>query len=140
MPSSPKLYTIQEYGGFVQSQQPVPGYQILPESSFQALEDYLLQSRGLTDQSEAVDFLSLSVRRGIGKVITAKNYVGVIALKDGTVIETLPKIHAVEESLERTRDILLRMLRSLRHAPFKEFSWSGLRSSKLSIFEVFMRM
>ena len=87
MPSSPKLYTIQEYGGFVQSQQPVPGYQILPESSFQALEDYLLQSRGLTDQSEAVDFLSLSVRRGIGKVITAKNYVGVIALKDGTVIE-----------------------------------------------------
>lgn len=94
MPTSPKHYTILEFGGFVESQQPVSDFQNLPKHVFQALEDYILQSKGLTDQSEALDFLSLSVRRGIGKVITARNYVGVIALKDGTVVEILPKIHA----------------------------------------------
>jgi 5-methylcytosine-specific restriction enzyme subunit McrC len=33
----------------------------------------------------------------VGKVITARNYVGVITMLDGTVIEILPKIFSLED-------------------------------------------
>ena len=36
--------------------------------------------------------MGISFRKEIGKIITAKNYIGVITFDDGTAIEILPKI------------------------------------------------
>ena len=50
--------------------------------------------------------MNLSAKRNVGKVLRAKNYVGVVQLKNGTQIEILPKIH--ERSEEDSKTVFLK--------------------------------
>lgn len=82
------FYQIKEYDSFI-SDKEIAGYKTLPESIFQQLEDFILTNR--SKDTDALELMGLSAKKGIGKVITAKNYVGIITLNDGTTIEILPK-------------------------------------------------
>lgn len=137
MSSSNKLFTIFEYGGFVQGALPFGKFQPLPERTFKALEEFILSNNS---NSDAVELLSLSVRRGIGKIITAHNYVGLITTKDGTVIEILPKIYNGGIDIADTKRIFLEMLKTLKDVSFKDFNLSNLHVDRLSIFEIFIAM
>lgn len=138
MRSSNKTYTITEYGGFTRGTS-VSGYQSLPERTFDALETFILaNTSGI--ETEAVELLSLSARRGIGKIITARNYVGLITMTDGTVIEILPKIAGGDISYGDTKRIFLEMLRTLKDVTFKDFNVSNLHTDRLSLLEIFIKM
>ena len=138
MSSCAKAYTIKEYGSFSRGKA-VEGYKKLPPETFDALEMFILASNsGAT--TDAIELMSLSARRGIGKVITARNYVGVITMNDGTVIEILPKIANEEDDDDKTRKIFLEMLKTLKDVRFKDFSISGLKTERLDLFEIFIRM
>ena len=64
MRSLNKTYTITEYNGFTRGATAF-GYQALPEKAFDALESFILGN--ITDEeTEAVEFFSMSARRGIG--------------------------------------------------------------------------
>jgi len=104
MSSSIKTYTITEFGGFVRSGLPPAGCQLLPERSFDALEEFILANYSESD-TDAEELLSLSVWSGLGKSIAVKNYVGLITMKDGTVIEILPKIQCGGRQADLFRDI-----------------------------------
>ena len=145
MSSSRKHYTITEYEGFVNEDKLMPGYDHLPKGYtkipgkvFDALEASILSYRH-GNEAETIELLSLSAGRGVGKTITARNYVGVITMKDGTVIEILPKIHGDipgnpnDERIKATRDIFLKMLRTLRDSPFKEFRTANLKTERMNI-------
>ncbi len=110
MPSCNKTFTITEYSGFTRSVEAF-GYEALPQKTFDALEAFILAN---TDDGEtgAVELLSLSARRSVGKVITARNYVGLITMTDGTVIEILPKISGNGISQKETKQIFLEMLKT----------------------------
>jgi len=138
MPTSTKPYTITEYGGFIQNGLSFPGYEPLPKNTFDALEAFILANHSESD-TDPVELLSISARRGVGKIITAKNYVGLITMNDGTVIEILPKIHG-NTKIEDIRPIFLEMLRSLKDVPFKEFNASNLKTDRLTLFEIFISM
>lgn len=84
-----KTYQIIEYGSFVRDKE-VVGYTSLPQDTFDALENFVLSNS--SKDTDALELMGLSARKGIGKIITAKNYVGVITMEDGTTIEILPKI------------------------------------------------
>jgi 5-methylcytosine-specific restriction enzyme subunit McrC len=139
MRSSTKTFTILEYDGFVRNGLTFDGYQSLPKRTFDALEAFILANY-TGSNIEPVEFLSLSARRGIGKIITARNYVGLITMKDGTVIEILPKICSDYVSKEDTKRIFLEMMRTLKDTPFKNFNVSNLNTDKLSLFEIFISM
>ena len=134
-----EIFTITEYGGFVQGKLSFAGYAALPKPTFDAIESFILANHS-ENRTETLELLSLSVRRGIGKVITARNYVGIIAMKNGIVIEILPKIHGVNANEQKTKDIFLDMLRTLRNVPFKGFNMSHLKTDRLSLFEIFIAM
>lgn len=138
MRSCDKTYTITEYGGFTRGVA-LYGYQGLPENTFDALEAFILANNTGTE-TEAVELLSLSARRGIGKIITARNYVGLITMADGTVIEILPKIVGDDFSESDTKRIFLEMLRTLKDVTFKDFNVSSLRTDRLSMLEIFIKM
>jgi len=90
-----------------------------------------------------LELMGLSARRGIGRVITAKNYVGIITMNDGTTIEILPKItSAIEDDADgkRTKQLLIDMLRTLRNAPFKSMQTASVDIARLNTLEVFIRM
>ncbi|MDR2750038.1 MAG: McrC family protein [Clostridiales bacterium] len=133
-----KTYTITEYGGFTRGGSPLGTLSPLPEKTFDALERFLL-SNSSDARTAPQELMSLSSRKGTGKVITAKNYVGLIALKDGSAIEILPKIHD-GASIPETKRVFLGMLKTLKNAPFKDLKVSGLQSDKLNILEIFISM
>ena len=133
-----KTYQITEYGSFVRDRE-VQGSISLPQGTFDALENFILtnSSKG----TDALEFMGLSARKGIGKIITAKNYVGVISMDDGTTIEILPKIYSNEtEDTGKAKKLLIDMLKTLRNSPFKSLQTTNVDIEKMSIFEVFIRM
>ena len=138
MPSCNKTFTITEYSGFTRGVEAF-GYEALPQNTFDALEAFILAN---TDDGEtgAVELLSLSARRSVGKVITARNYVGLITMTDGTVIEILPKISGNGISQKETKQIFLEMLKTLNDVNFKNFNVSNLRTDRLDLFEIFIKM
>lgn len=138
MHSSNKTYTITEYGGFTRGTAAY-GYQALPEKTFDALEAFILANNTDTG-TEVVELLSLSARRGIGKIITARNYVGLITMADGTVIEILPKIVGGDITEGDTKRIFLEMLKTLKDVAFKDFNVSHLHTDRMSLLEIFIKM
>lgn len=133
-----KTYQTTEYGSFVRDKE-VIGHTSLPQDTFDALENFVLSNS--TNDSDALDIMGISVRKGIGKIITVKNYVGVITMDDGTSIEILPKIYSKENFTDgKVKQLLIDMLKTLRNAPFKNLQNTNVNIEKLSIFEIFIRM
>ena len=134
------VYQIEEYGSFVSGKE-IAGYKTLPESVFCQLEEFILTNR--SRNADALEVMGLSAKKHVGKVITAKNYVGIITLKDGTAIEILPKIHSavMDDDLgTRNKRLLIEMLKTLRETPFKSLQISHVNIEKMNIFEIFIRM
>lgn len=133
-----KIYQITEYGSFVRDKE-IPGSISLPPDTFDSLENFVLSNN--TEDADALELMGISARKGIGKIITAKNYVGVITLNDGTTIEILPKVFSQETITdEKVKNLLVDMLKSLRNAPFKSLQTTNINIGKLNIFEIFIRM
>ena len=134
------VYQIREHGSFITGQQ-MDGCVTLPPHTFQQLEDFILTNR--SRETDTLELMGLSARKGVGRVITAKNYVGIITMNDGTTIEILPKIYSdVDDDAygTRTKKLLIDMLRTLRDTPFKSLQTSSVDIARLNILEVFIRM
>lgn len=130
-------YRIKEYESFTrQVKVSAVGFHMLPEKVFDSLERFILENKP-QDDTQAWEFLSLSVKQG-NKVISAKNYVGVITMNDGTTIEILPKLDRAEES--ETIRVFRDMLRTVKELPFKSFKEANVMSDRMTLFEVFIRM
>jgi 5-methylcytosine-specific restriction enzyme subunit McrC len=112
-------------------------YKYLDEASFNQLEALILSfSNG--EEADAVDFFNLTSRRKVGKVIRAKNYVGIVQLKSGTQIQVLPKIDTGD--IADTKSTFLRMLKSMRDFPSKVFNETNLKLDRMSLYEVFINL
>ena len=131
-----KTYTITEYGSFVKDKH-IDGYRHLPAKVFDRLEDFILENA--EKGNETADLMGVSVRKNVGRIITAKNHVGVIALNDGNVIEILPKIYG-EDNENEVKKLLIKMLRTVQTSPFKSMQSTNVDVDKLPIFEIFIRM
>lgn len=133
------IYQIQEYGSFITGKD-IDGYVTLPERTFEQLENFILSNR--SKDTDALELMGLSARKGVGKVITTKNYVGVITMNDGTTIEILPKVYSAidDSSGKRTKKLLIDMLRTLRDSPYRALQTTNVNIEKMNIFEVFIRM
>lgn len=136
-----KSYTITEYGSFSRGVE-AKGYVKLPEETFDALEQFVLSNN--SKNADALELMGVSARKGVGHIITAKNYVGVVSMKDGTTIEIYPKIYSetAEEDKEnvRVKKLLVDMLKTLRNSPFKSLQTANVNIERMSVFEVFIRM
>ncbi|MBV6717336.1 McrC family protein [Paenibacillus chitinolyticus] len=137
-------YTIKEYDSFTKNPNITTAtYHFLPEPVFDQLEQFVLSNRQESATgTEAIELMTVTSKRGIGKVISARNYVGLITMSNGTEIEILPKIYSRidESSAAETKRVFLHMLRSLKEMPFKHLNFSNLNLEKHTILEIFIRM
>lgn len=108
------------------------GNLVIPKKVFNEIKQFILKN------SEHAQFLKPSYKNGLGEVLQAQNYVGLIQTKDGTTIEILPKIQNVEE--EKAKEILIKMLKTLKKSPFKNFNMAHLKSTKMPLLEIFITM
>ncbi|WP_141046715.1 McrC family protein [Aliarcobacter cryaerophilus] len=104
----------------------------IKKETFDSLEKFVLENE------KTAQYLKITTKSGFGKVLQAQNYVGVIQTKDGTTIEILPKIK--NAATEKSKDILIKMLKTLKNSPFKNLSVANLKSSKIPLFEIFISM
>lgn len=110
----------------------------LSKKQFLAIEDFVL-SNELPDSD---NYLKLG-QSGNKKFLQAQNYIGVIQLKDGLTIEILPKIAKLNKNPnqhEVTRQIVIKMLKTLRNSPFKETKTVNLKVQKMPLLEIFISM
>jgi len=122
--------TIREYN-FLSTKEGSQGECISPKN-FEAIENFILSNE------QAIPYLKITTKKGYGKVLQAQNYVGVLQTKDGTTIEILPKIREVDT--KTSKEILIKMLKTLKKSPFKNFNMAHLKSSKMPLLEIFISM
>ena len=108
------------------------GNLVVPKKVFDELKQFILKN------SEQSLFLKPSYKSGLGETLQAQNYVGVIQTQDGTTIEILPKIENVDKN--KSKEILIKMLKTLKKSPFKNFNMANLKSSKIPLLEIFITM
>ncbi|WP_172200032.1 McrC family protein [Saccharibacillus qingshengii] len=122
------------------------GYYGIPEKTFDQLEKFILETPTAGDPLDDPTMLFvLGSRRGVGRTITARNYVGMIALPDGSVVEILPKLYDRrtenrEQSAEQARQTFLHMLRTIGDIPNKVSRQTGLGTSRSTLLDIFIRM
>lgn len=134
-----KLLEVREFESITSNKdyQDDPSFRYLEEETFKELENFIL-SFNESDNADAMDFLKMGVRRNVGKVIQAENYVGIIQLKNGFQVQILPKISYNE--LEDTKKTFLRMLRSMKDFPSKVFNDANLKMDRMNLYEIFINM
>jgi len=113
------------------------GYTSVPENVFEALKTMIKTDSDKSDQM--LDFLHFSYKKGVGEVITARNYVGLIMTNGGTNIEILPKI-ANNQNESDVKELLVKMLKTLKNSPFKTMQAANVNTEKMPLLEAFIRM
>lgn len=108
------------------------GNLVVPKNVFDSLKQFVLKN------SEQTLFLKPSYKNGLGETLQANSYVGTIQTKDGTTIEILPKVRNLDE--QSSKKLLIKMLKTLKKSPFKNFNMANLKSSKMPLLEIFIIM
>ncbi|MFB5560294.1 McrC family protein [Bacillus cereus] len=112
-------------------------FKYLDEETFIELENFILSTND-TEEADAMNFLKIGTKRNVGKIIQAKNYVGLVQMKNGYQIQILPKISYGE--IEDTKLTFLRMLRSMKDFPSKVFNDANLKMDRMNLYEIFIHM
>lgn len=118
-------------------------YKYLDMSVFQDLIAFIHEFSGDEENADALDLMRISYKRNVGEVVTIKNYVGLIQMKNGYQIQVLPKIsfgNDEDSGNERTKRIFLKMLRSMKDFPSKVFNDASLKVDSMNLYEIFINM
>lgn len=119
-------------------------YKFMDTADFDNLRQFIHEFVGNEKHADVLDFMRISYKRNVGEIITIKNYVGLIQIKNGFQIEVLPKIDFVDkeedEGHKRTKQIFTKMLCSLKDFPGKIFNNAHLQIEKMSLYEIFINM
>ena len=132
------IYQIIEHGSFIKDKE-VDGYTTLPTATFDQLENFILYNKN--KGAEALELMSISAKKGIGKIITAKNYIGLLTMQDGTTIEIMPKIYSrVLQDEQQMKKLIVDMLKTLEGSPYKTLQMADVGTAKINVIDVFIRM
>ena len=118
-------------------------YKYLDTVAFENLIEFIHQFTGNEEVEDVLDFMRISYKRNIGNVVSIKNYVGLIQMKNGYQIQILPKIsftNSDDSENRNTKKIFLNMLRSMRDFPSKVFNNSNIQVERMNLYEIFINM
>lgn len=115
----------------------------IAKKEFDGLTSFIHEFNGTEENVDALEFMKIGYHRNVGDVISFKNYVGLIQMKNGFQIQILPKISfgdEEDEGNEQTKRIFLKMLRSMKDFPSKVFCDASLKIDRMNLYEIFINM
>jgi 5-methylcytosine-specific restriction enzyme subunit McrC len=121
----------------------IDSFSCIDKNQFEKLKQFIQEYTTSEEDSDALDFMRIGYRRGIGDVVTFKNYVGLIQFDNGFQIQVLPKIDfstGDDIGNEATKKLFLKMLRSLKDFPSKVFNDASLHVDQMNLYEIFINM
>ncbi len=124
-----KTYTVKEYDKIFAAD--------IGKKNFDELIKFAKEFNGTDDSDDIFKFIRLGYSHG--DFVQMKNYVGLIQLPSGFQIEILPKIYNGDNDLI-VKKIFIKMLRSLRHFKGRKLNDADLYTSKMPLYEIFIRM
>ena len=139
------LYRIVEYGRIknVDDNWPRknnrPDEIYIPDFAFKQLTAFIEENTSLKESDIDKAFrISGKTKR---KIISVKDYVGVIETKSGVAIEILPKVYVnnSKKQLDASKKVMLNMLRHLKSSRSLPFDYAGISHKKdFPILEIFI--
>ncbi len=110
--------------------------------AFDSLLDFIREFDCNDESSDALKFMRIGYKRSIGNVVSIKNYVGLIQMKNGYRVQILPKIDfgKAEDGNTQTKKVFLKMLRSMKDFPSKVFNDAAMNVDKMNLYEIFINM
>ena len=140
-----RLLEVREFDSIIEDQEQDlaldDSYHRLHSREFQELVDFFYGYKSDAVNADIIDFMRFESRRNCKKLISIRNYVGLIQLRSGYQIQILPKISLAEGNDVgniRTKKIFLKMLKSLNDFPGKLFDDSNLNVDHMNLYEVFI--
>lgn len=117
-------------------------YKYMDEAAFADLNKFVREFAGNEENADVLDFMKVAYKRNIGDVITIKNYVGLVQMKNGYQVQILPKIYldSDDDNNMRTKEIFLNMLKSMKDFPGKAFNTASLKVDRMNLYELFINM
>ena len=119
-------------------------YKYLDQKAFADLIEFIHEYAGDEENADALDFMRIAYKRNVGDIVTIKNYVGMIQMKNGYQVQILPKVSfgdgAEDPGNKRTKKIFLKMLRSMKDFPSKVFNDASLKVDQMNLYEIFINM
>lgn len=117
-------------------------YKYLNQKDFNNLIAFIHEFNGDMDSADSLDFMKLGYQRNIGDIISIRNYVGLIQMKNGFQLQVLPKIafSGIDEENAKTKKIFLKMLCAMKEFPGKVFNEAALNVDKMNLYELFINM
>lgn len=115
----------------------------IAENDFKDLLNFIKEYTGSAENPDALDFMRIGFKRSVGDVVSFRNYVGLIQMKNGFQIQVLPKIDfSAEEDTGNgaTKKLFLKMLRSMKDFPGKVFNDAALKVDQMNLYEIFINM
>lgn len=92
------------------------------------------------NESDVLNFIKIGYKRNIGETVTFNNYVGLIQIKNNYQIQILPKIDFINNDKEKTKQVFIKMLRSMKDFPSKVFTNANLKIERMNLYEIFINM
>ena len=140
-----KPFEVREYDSIIGNSEyrDVNDYVLLePRQDFENLIRFVREFTSDKSNRDALEFMRIGYKRGVGDIISLGNYVGLIQMKNGFQIQVLPKIDLgqADKSNVITQKVFLDMLRSLKEFPAKSFNEASLNIERLNLYELFIRM
>lgn len=118
-------------------------YKYLETAAFLDLVEFIHEFSGNEENADALDFMRIGYKRNVGDVVTIKNYVGLIQIKNGYQVQVLPKISfdiGEDAGNKETKRVFLKMLKSMKDFPSKVFNDANLKVDRMNLYEIFINM
>lgn len=115
-------------------------YKCMDKNSFRDLIEFIHAFDSNDEEADILDFIKIGYKRNVGETITFKNYVGLIQMKNNYQIQVLPKIEFLHGEKDKTKQVFMKMLRSMKDFPAKVFSNANLKVDRMNLYEVFISM
>lgn len=114
----------------------------LDKDIFADFDKFVRENTSEDDETAALDFFRAFAKKGVGDVIQARNYVGLVQLESGYQIQVLPKIDFIvdDEADSITTKVFLKMLRSMKDFPGKVYNAANLKTDRMNLYEIFISM
>ncbi|WP_022761983.1 McrC family protein [Butyrivibrio sp. AD3002] len=139
-----KLLEVREFDSIIgnENYKDYDNYKYLDKKAFEGLVGFIHEYVGDDENSDALEFMRIGYKRNVGDVVTIKNYVGLIQMKNGFQIQVLPKIDfgGAEDNAAMTKKVFLKMLRSMKDFPSKVFNEASLKVDRMNLYEIFINM
>ncbi|WP_298529617.1 McrC family protein [uncultured Ruminococcus sp.] len=115
-------------------------YRWMDKNSFAELIEFIHAFDSDDVESDILDFIKVGYKRNLGETVTFKNYVGLIQIKNKYMIQILPKIEFINGEKDETKQVFMKMLRSMKDFPSKVFTKANLKTEQMNLYEIFINM